>query len=269
MRICSFNTSAKRARSMRLVDRLRAYAYTNSCTCDMCGAELFEYYPRRLCENCLPTLTRNNKRVCPKCGRHTRALGVCLVCKSRMPVFVKGFSPFVYKGEVAMQINRMKNGSRRLAFFFGEQIAEYFLHALDAWQGADKFVFDVENAVILYVPLSPERERARGYNQARELALAFGERLARAGIMLPVCEDALTLNRIVDSQKDLKKGERMQNVKGAYHVHKRKECKGKIVFLIDDIMTTGATGSECAEALMRVGARAVLFFAVASLKEGD
>ena len=252
---------------MKILDRIRAHAYTHGYTCDACGVELFEYYPQRLCGACLQKLVKNDERMCPKCGRHTRALGVCLVCKSRMPKFAKGFSPFVYRGAGALQINRMKNGARRLSFFFGEQIAEYFLQAFDAWQGADKPVLNGETAILAYVPISLERLRERGYNQAYDLAFAFRERLMQSGIEIPLCEDVLTLNRTLHLQKELKRGERARNVKGAYHVKKRAVCKGKIVFLLDDIMTTGATGSECADALMRAGAKAVLFLTAGALEE--
>ncbi len=252
---------------MKILDRIRRYASTHGCTCDACGAELFDYYPRRLCDACLQKLCNNDTRSCPKCGRHTRALGVCSVCKSRMPTFVKGFSPFVYKGKTAFYINRMKNGVRRLAFFFGERMAEYFLRAVEAWNGVDRYVLDERSALIAYVPIAPERISERGYNQAQELALSFGETLARLGVAVPVGEDVITLNRGTQSQKGLKTSERIRNVKGAYHVKKRALCKDKVVLLIDDIMTTGATGSECADALLRAGAKAVLFFTVASLEE--
>lgn len=252
---------------MKILDRIRRYASTHGCTCDACGAELFDYYPRRLCDACLQSLSDNDKRPCPKCGRHTRALGVCSVCKSRMPKFVKGFSPFVYKGKTALYVNRMKNGARRLAFFFGERMAEYFLRAVDTWNGADRYALHASSALITYVPITPERARSRGYNQAQELALSFAERLTSAGMDVPVCENVITLNRVMQSQKGLKRGERVRNVKGAYHVQKRALCKGKVVLLIDDILTTGETGSACADALLRAGAKAVLFFTASSLEE--
>jgi predicted amidophosphoribosyltransferase len=60
---------------------------------------------------------------------------------------------------------------------------------------------------------------------------------------------------------------RMENVAGAYHVHQRKECRGRTIVLVDDIMTTGATGSECASRLQSADAAAVVLLVSAALPE--
>ena len=252
---------------MNLGEWIRCHAYTHGFTCDACRGELFDYYPRRLCDSCLQKLHTNDSRTCPKCGRHTVALGVCLACKNRMPKYTKGFSPFVYRGETARLINSMKNGARRLTFFFGERMGECVLQALDRWNGADRVAINEDSALIVYVPISKKRRRERGYNQAEELAVSFHQTLAKAGLTVSICKDAITLNRDMQSQKELQKGDRAKNVKGAYHIKHRAACKNKMVFLIDDIMTTGATGSECADALVRAGAKAVFFITAASLEE--
>ena len=69
------------------------------------------------------------------------------------------------------------------------------------------------------------------------------------------------------SRRDLNFSGRLENASGAYHVHKRTACKNKTILLIDDIMTTGATGSECARVLFAAGAAEVVFLTAAALPE--
>ena len=107
-------------------ERLRRKTLTFGYTCDNCGAELFDYPSHRLCSECEQGLLAP-KRSCPKCGRETIADGVCLTCKSRAPKFTQGISPFSYKGDTALCINKMKNGEPRLAAYLGEKMADAFL----------------------------------------------------------------------------------------------------------------------------------------------
>ena len=61
--------------------------------------------------------------------------------------------------------------------------------------------------------------------------------------------------------------ERQENVSGAYRVHKRKACRGRTILLVDDVLTTGATGGECAERLFAAGAKEVCFLVAAAVPE--
>ena len=77
----------------------------------------------------------------------------------------------------------------------------------------------------------------------------------------------LEKRRETEAQKQKTAKERIENVKGAYHVHKRKACEGKTVLLIDDVLTTGATGSECAKLLLSAKAKRVLFIVAGARDE--
>lgn len=200
----------------------------------------------------------NNGKTCIKCGRSTRADGVCLTCKSRLPRFTKGFSPFVYRGESAALINRVKNGNPVLAAYFGEKMAAHFLQSKEAAEG---------NFLLLPVPLSEQRKRERGYNQAEELAYFLRKTLMKEGVKAEYRTDVLQKRKDTLPQKEMGIGGRAKNVEGAYHVHLRTVCRGKTVLLVDDIMTTGATGSECAARLLAAGAKKVYFLCAASLPE--
>ena len=236
--------------------KVRGWFLSRGYTCDGCGVEIFDYPKHRLCENCEEAMSLNDKRVCEKCGRETVAEGICLSCKSRLPRFTKGFSPFVYRGESASLVNRLKNGNPVLSVYFGERIAEYFLERVEK-----------EPFLIIPVPLTKLRERERGYNQAEALARAVCLKMQEQGVSCECRTDILQKNKDTAPQKKMGYGKRMENVAGAYHVHKRKDCRGCTVLLIDDIMTTGATGSECAARLLSAGAEKVYFLTAVALAE--
>ena len=99
------------------------------------------------------------------------------------------------------------------------------------------------------------------------MAEIFTESLKEKGFHIELDVDILQKTRDSAPQKRMDFRERKANVSGAYHVHKRKACRDRIIILIDDIMTTGATGSECAERLYGAGAKEVLFFAATALPE--
>ncbi|MBQ3019298.1 MAG: ComF family protein [Clostridia bacterium] len=239
---------------------IRTHSETRGYTCDRCGKEIFTYPNSRLCEECEKLLPKNRAKTCPKCGRKTVSDGVCLECKSHAPAFEIGYSPFVYHQETASLINRMKNGQPWLARYFGECMADGFFKK-------NAFDFESETPLVAFVPMSETRKRERGYNQAQRLAEAFCERLKAKGIETELCENMLYKRVETLSQKDLDKNTRRKNAQESYRVQEKKLCKDRTVLLIDDIMTTSATGNACAEKLLKAGAKRVLFITACSLAE--
>ena len=247
----------------KISKRARNFFTENSFSCDGCGGEIFDYPIHRLCSNCEGQMKRNTGRVCPKCGRKTVAEGVCLACKSNLPKFTYGLSPFVYRGDTASLINRVKNGAPILASYFGEEMAEYFLIKY----AEHPALTSGEGVLVIPVPLTEKREKERGYNQATELAETFARRLCERGYKAELNVEILQKRRETAQQKHMDYQARRENVSGAFHIHQRTLCKGRTIVLIDDIMTTGATGSECADRLLHAGAKEVLFIVGASLPE--
>ena len=130
------------------------------------------------------------------------------------------------------------------------------------------FLGEGEEALLLIpVPLTKKRLRERGYNQASLLAERVFEVLLEKGYRVELREDILVKRRDTAQQKHMDFSSRMENVAGAYHVARRKACRGRSMVLIDDILTTGATGSECASRLLSAGAADVVFLTGASLPE--
>jgi competence protein ComFC len=117
-----------------------------------------------------------------------------------------------------------------------------------------------EAGAIVPVPLHPWKRWTRGWNPALDLAreLAGGTDSLRA---VPVLE-LLRKSRRTPAQVSLKEGARRRNLRSAFAV-RRGVVVPRAVILVDDVLTTGATASECARALKRKGARLVIVLAAA------
>lgn len=247
----------------KLTAKIRKTLDNTGYTCDVCGEEVFHYPIERLCPSCEEKLQRNHGNTCEKCGRKTFTEGICLTCKANLPAFTRGFSPFVYRGDTAGLVNRVKNGTPRLACYFGERMAEKFAAR---YKGLPT-LSEGESLLVLPVPMTGARKRERGYNQAERLAEVVCEKLNEEGISAELHLEVLQKKRETALQKHMDAQGRRENVSGAYHVHQRAACRGKRILLVDDIMTTGATTSECAERLFGAGAKEVYVLVVAALPE--
>ncbi|MBQ8885363.1 MAG: ComF family protein [Clostridia bacterium] len=240
---------------LKKTEAFRAARANVGYSCDVCGREVFAYPKTRVCEKCLSRISFNDGLTCPLCGRKTLAAGLCLACKSSPPAFDKGLSPLVYARGVSSIINRLKNGQRHLCYF----IADECVRTLNAYMGTS---LEEDPPVLIAVPMTKQKIEERGFNQAEEIAKAVAQKSGLSDLT-----GVLFKARETSPQKDLSAKERRENVSGAYRVKNREACKGKRVILIDDVMTTSATGNECAKVLKRAGAREVIFLTAASLKE--
>ncbi len=104
---------------------------------------------------------------------------------------------------------------------------------------------------VIGVPLHPQRQKERGYNQSHLLATEFSRATG-----IPAANHALRRTRHTLPQVTLTAAERWQNVQGAFQGDPS-ALAGKSVLLIDDVCTTGATLEACARAVLDAGARAV------------
>lgn len=193
---------------------------------------------------------------CPFCGRvlDRDERGLCSRCQAGLPWTAEGetekavefcdacLSPLWYRDRVPDAVRRYKfEGGRNHAAAMGEWMAQCFA---GRWNGPVDLV--------TWVPLSPKRLRDRGYDQARLLAERVGEVLA-----LPVVP-TLEKSRETGVQSRLEEeSARRANVRGAYRLLPGADVAGKRLVLVDDVVTTGATLSECAACLRRAGAGSV------------
>jgi len=101
------------------------------------------------------------------------------------------------------------------------------------------------------VPLHATRQRERGFNQANLLAELLSAQTSISS--KPVLERI----RCTTTQTALDRSERMENLHNAFRLRKNADVRGLRVLLIDDVLTTGSTLSECARVLKRAGALSV------------
>lgn len=100
------------------------------------------------------------------------------------------------------------------------------------------------------VPLHPSRFRERGFNQSELLAFEVTRALG-----LPLATSLLERTRHTEAQSGLALNDRRANVRGAFRAASAIEQKR--ILLVDDVISTGSTVSECARALRKCGAKDV------------
>src|SRR5439155_22666788 len=167
----------------------------------------------------------------------------CANCAHRTLHFEAAVAAYRGRGVVRHIIHEFKYGRQ---IHLRHLVARWLRAALD-----DERLHGNHFDVLVPVPLHPARQRERGFNQARLLS-----ELLSAQISLP---SKLHLERIryTTTQTALDRSERMENLHNAFRLRKNADVRGLRVLLIDDVLTTGSTLSECARVLKRAGAFSV------------
>lgn len=112
---------------------------------------------------------------------------------------------------------------------------------------------------IVPVPLHHVRLREREFNQTEHLARALGDATG-----IPARNDLVRRVGFTETQTTLSRARRAENMEGAFGPGPRSaEARGRRIVLIDDVLTTGATTSACAEVLRACGAEDVCVWTVA------
>ena len=253
---------ARKERRERTIERLSAFLkktvaafdgalYPLDCTCDVCGEELVANTRYRLCSDCMEKLPFAKGHRCLCCGVPLAdESDYCNRCQYERGAFVKNRSPLVYEGETKRMIYSLKFGKKKyLAQTLGALMADEFLDC------------DMKADIIVFVPMTENEQKKRGFNQSELLANEVGNRLN-----IPVLP-ALVKIKDTKAQKELSGKDRAQNLEGAFACV-FEQVKNRTVLLVDDIFTTGATANECAKILLKAKAREVnvLTAAVAKLK---
>ncbi len=228
--------------------------------CKQCSLRLLTNDNGFFCPTCWELSRRVVRPFCSACGRpHTGAVGFgtlsnfpCADCRESDPKdrpWRRIRAPAVYTGAVETATKLCKfNDKPRLAKPLAALMAEFAREELDV----------TEYDALVPVPLHRVRARDRGFNQARLLAQELLEVFPKARL-----DESLVRMRPTRTQSLLKDPEeRRANVSGAFAAPDGRFSSERVL-LIDDVVTTAGTVSECAATLRRAGAEAVDVFVAA------
>lgn len=216
--------------------------------CPVCG-RIVSPKGRMICPDCLNSLSWVKQPVCKCCGKElpVDTVEYCFDCARRPHSFVYGRALINYNEAASRSMAQIKYNNRReyLDFYAAEIVRR--LGPAVARMGAQALV---------PVPVHPERMRARGFNQAEELA----RRLSK-GLGLPVDTVLLSRNKNTAPQKDLNPSQRLKNLEEAFTAQRRPAGLTSVI-LVDDIYTTGSTVEACSRVLKRAGISRVYFICI-------
>ncbi|WP_420580475.1 ComF family protein [Reichenbachiella sp.] len=217
-------------------------------------------YPN-VCYNCDIALVEGEDKICLRCFRDFPLTNYHetdpnpLIQIAAGNEKVKGafcYMKFNKEGVAQKLLHELKyKGNDTIGLLLGEWFAKYI----------EREISSLELDGIIAVPLHKAKRRKRGYNQSEVIAKGIQNVTG-----LKIFRDALIRTKNVSTQTKKGKVERWQNVDPLYQVVDNDSIIGKKVLLIDDVITTGATISMAAEALVGSGVDEIYFGCIASGK---
>lgn len=198
-----------------------------------------------LCASCLSQIPTHLPPFCATCGRHpssSRELQ-CSACKGKTFPFDRLWFVAPYEGILRDTLHRLKYGGKKPVALSLSLLLIGF---------AKKYLSSFHFDAILPVPLAPQKERERSFNQSALLAKALAKALS-----LPYSSGNLLRVRTTRPQVALPRQERLKNVEDAFRVSTPSLYKGKYLLLIDDVVTTGATVCVASKTVRDAGAKSV------------
>lgn len=200
------------------------------------------------CRACWGSIQPLSGPFCPCCGRpfaSSCALlyspdHVCGACRSHHPAYTRAWSLYPYASPLREAVHLFK---------YNKKVS--LANALGALMDRG-LIESIQVDVIIPVPLSLTRLKAREYNQS----LLLADRVSQAR-NIPLSYDNLVRIRETAPQTELSRAVRLKNLRRAFAVRRPQDMTGKHVLVIDDVFTTGTTVNECAKALRKAGASEV------------
>jgi len=221
--------------------------------CMFCDKEMRMGIGDVICTRCQKTIKLKGGKRCLLCQRELFGAGdikLCSICEKKNLKFDVNYAPFNYTGEISSAIKRFKFAKRA---WYGKYFAEFMADELK-----DK---KIRADYIVYPPVNRKTYIERGYNQSEVLAQFLSKKLE-----VPCIRRGIYKLRQNEKQSLQKRETRFSNVRGVFALTSsaKKLIKGKNIIFADDILTTGATASECADILKKAGALTVISVTIAT-----
>ena len=213
--------------------------------------EILDFFLPRFCFSCSKKLSSNEKVVCPECLSKiklvtTEHLQNEFERKFKDKGIISGFtSLYLFEKDKELQhiIHSLKYNQRFLVGkFLGKELGNNLKTVILNWN------IDI----IVPIPLHHLKKAERGYNQSFYIAKGLSKITK-----LPINNRIIKRKRFTQSQTTMNLKERQENISGAFTIKSKNKLSGKNVLLIDDVITTGATISECGKILLEYGANKV------------
>lgn len=217
--------------------------------CDACGAGLSTGPTLGPCASCRTRIQTFEPPHCGGCGRTVTSAGQrCISCEDRSIHQDRTLACMSYGPEARRLMHAYKFGRRRaLTAYFAQQA----LAVLDRHAGQETF------EAVLPVPSGAARDYRRGYAPAAEIAASIARTLG-----LPYLGRSLARLDGGRPQSLLRRAQRLSSATRRFTATTREPLVGRCLLLVDDILTTGQTVSDCARALKEGGARRVVALAL-------
>lgn len=196
---------------------------------------------------------------CMKCGKQIEDIYAeyCYDCRKTPHYYTRGIAVWSYQDCMKQSIYNFKyNNKRENSKFYINEIIRIYGKQIREWR-AD---------VIIPIPLHIIRERKRGYNQAKLIAMGISD-----AVKIPVNDQILVRTVNTRPQKELNDKERIKNLADAFKVtetfKKSQQLHNiKKAILVDDIYTTGATMDICAKLLRESGFEEIYYVCICTGK---
>lgn len=234
----------------KISSKIARALYPEGYTCFVCGKELDDKHREyTLCDKCLARLPYRHELTCPICGKYVFEVGPCVNCRDTTLPYLKAYAPFDYTGPIRYMIVSYKDkGSPWLAPYLSKFLIDYAK------------AMELTADYLVYVPSSESAIQTRGFEHNKKIAVAVANALG-----LPITEPINRIMQTKDSHK-LTSDERFKNVAQSFKIkedYDKSLLIGKRVLIIDDVMSTGATVTTCAQILKHNGAKEIIILTLA------